>query len=328
MINSRFTQENSTRLNRVFVTCFNVTHAFGNSFKFWKARGISEFVIKYMEAAFDKEAGSGEFFFEFEEKVWEHKLIECFKSQGAGQVNTITFANNDGGDSASNALVRVLASQEKTNLKHSRGTCTPALRAKVQAKQALAKTRLSYKEFDEKTMAVMNQSMALQEETKAAVVKVEGLLEGSMETVNSVKDGMQSQAVKLESQSVKLDGIEHGVCNVIPDYQREIEQLKEALVKKTAACDTIEGKLGHKTRIINQQDSYIIKLEEGQRVDNEEKQAWMREKADLIAKNSFLQEQLNMSVLLKKMVEETQLTAKILSSTLEEERLIKRARGV
>ncbi len=109
---------------------------FAAMFRFPKSRGQGDFTIKYMEAAFDKQAGSGEFFLEFEEKVWEHKLIECFEAQGAGQVNTITFATNDGNESASNALVRVLASQEKTNLKFSYGTCTDPLRCKVQAKLA------------------------------------------------------------------------------------------------------------------------------------------------------------------------------------------------
>ena len=262
-----------------------------------------------MEAAFDKEAGSGEFFFEFDEKVWEHKLIENLKFHGACQVMTSTFANNDGNDSAADALLRVFNSQEKTNLKHSRGICPPALLAKVHAKQAAAKEQSSSKEFDEKTMAAIKQSMVLQEETKAAVVKVEGSLQ-------SVQDGMQSQVVKLE-------GIQQGVCNVIPDYQNENKSLKEALVKKTAACDTLEGKLGHKTRVINQQDTYIATLEEEKKVWG----LWARERADLLAKNAFLQEQLDMSVFLKKVLEETQHTAEVLASTLADERASKRQRG-
>ena len=113
-----------------------MTPEFAASFKFPKSNRLGEFNIKYMEAAFNKEAGSGEFFIEFEEKIWIHKLVECFQSQGAGQVMPLTFAHNDGGDSASNALMHVLNSQEKTNIKYTRGTCTPALLAKVQAKQA------------------------------------------------------------------------------------------------------------------------------------------------------------------------------------------------
>lgn len=99
------------------MSCFNVTPDFASTFKFWKSRGASEFEINYMEAAFDREAASGEFFIEFGEKVWEHKLIENFKFHGACQVMTSTFANNDGNESAAAALLRVLNTQEKTNLK-------------------------------------------------------------------------------------------------------------------------------------------------------------------------------------------------------------------
>ena len=82
-----------------------------------------------------------------------------------------TFANLDANESASDALIRVISTQDKTNIKYTRGTCPPALLAKVQAKQAAAKEQSSTKEFDEKTMAAIKQSMALQEETKAPVVK-------------------------------------------------------------------------------------------------------------------------------------------------------------
>lgn len=252
-----------------------------------------------MEAAFNKEAGSGEFYFEFEEKVWSHKLVECFQSQGAGQVMPSTFAHNDGGDSASNALFHVLASQEKTNIKYTRGTCPPALFAKVQAKKAAeAMVQSSSKEFDEKTMAAVRQSLALHEET-----------------VEIFKDGMQSHGVKLE-------GIEHGVCNVIPDYQKEIALLKSQLAHKTALCDRIEGQKGRLTYEINRQ-----KLEIGESVA--ERESLRNEKKTHLKTIQELQEQLDMCkgiAMLKQMMDETQHTTEILASTLEHEN--KRQRGV
>lgn len=263
-----------------------------------------------MEAAFDKEAGSGEFFFEFEEKVWEHKLIESFKFQGACQVMTSTFANNDGNESAANALLRVFNSQEKTNFKYTRGTCPATLLAKVQAKQAAAKQIFTTQEFDEKTRAALQQSVALHEEMRAAVVKVEGGLE-------SVKDGMQSQVVKL-------DGIQYGVCNVIPDYQREIEQLKHKLAHKTAMCDRIEGQKGRLTYEINKLKA---ELEES----TIEKESLRHEKQLQVKSIQTLQEQVDMCkgiAILKQMMEETQHTAEVLSSSLAEERESKRLRGV
>jgi hypothetical protein len=294
------------------VTCFNVSPDFASSFKFWKSRGASEFNIKYLEAAFDKEAGSGEFFFEFDEKVWEHKLIENLRFHGACQVMTSTFTNNDGNESASNALLRVFKSQEKTNIKHTRGTCPPALIAKIQAKKAAEalSQASSSKEFDEKTMAAMRQSLALQEETKAAVVKVEGGLE-------SVKDGIQSQVVKLE-------GIEHGVCNVIPDYQKEIALLKSQLTHKTALCDRIEGQKGRLTYEINRQKFEIAE-------SIAERESLRNEKKTHLKTIQDLQEQLDMCkgiAMLKQMMDETQHTTEILLSTLADERENKRQRGV
>ncbi len=293
------------------MTCFNVSPEFASSFKFWKSRGASEFSIKYLEAAFNKEAGSGEFFFEFDEKVWEHKLIENLKFHGACQVMTSTFANNDGNESASDALLRVFKSQEKTNIKHTRGTCTLALFAKVQAKKAAeAMVKSSSKEFDEKTLAAIRQSLALHEETKAAVVKVEGSLE-------IVKDGMQSQGLKIE-------GIEYGVCNVIPDYQKEIALLKSQLAHKTALCDRIEGQKGRLTYEINRQ-----KLEIAESIA--EKESLRNEKKSQLKIIQDLHEQLDMCkgiAMLKQMMDETQHTAEILASSLADERENKRQRGV
>jgi hypothetical protein len=277
-------------MSRYFVSCFNITPEFFNGFVFPKSKGGGVFGIKYMEAVFNKEAESGEIFIEFDEYVWEHKLIECFEVQGAGQVTTITFANNDGGDSASNALVRILLAQEKHG-GYSRGACPPALHAKAMAKRTEAKRKLqtvSQQEFDEKTAAAIRLSLG------------------------NIEQGVQSQAVKLED-------IEQGVCHVIPDYQNEIAKLKDALVKKTAACDTIEGKLAYKTRVINQQGKYIDRLDEDQKLLVQQNQA-------LVSENMRMKEQLELSQHLKQTLEKSQHLADILSSTLADERAAKRAR--
>ena len=285
-----FFQTNSVKVTRCFVACFNITPEFFHAFKFPKSKGGGVFGIKYMEAVFNKEAGSGEIFIEFDEYVWEHKLIECFESQGAGQVTTITFTHNDGGDSAGNALVRILLAQEKHG-GYSRGACPPALHAKAIAKRTEAKQKLqtvSQQEFDEKTAAAIRLSL------------------------DHIETGVQSQAVKLE-------GIEQGVCHVIPDYQNEIVKLKDALAKKTAACDTIEGKLAYKTRVINQQGRYIDKLDE-------EQQLLVQQNRGLVRENTIMKEQLELSQHLKQTLEKSQHLADILSATLAEERAAKRAR--
>ena len=293
------------KISSIFLSCFNVSPEFASAFKFKKSRGQGEFTVKYMLAAFDKEAWSGEFFIEFDECVYEHLLVECFKSQGAGQVTTITFPNNDKDESAANALVCIMTSQKKHGDGYTRGICNPTLYTKVHAKmeEAHRQELLGAKEFDEKTAAGIKLSL----ETQA--VKLE-----------SIEDGVQAHAVKLEAigdgvqaQTVDLVDIKQGVCNVIPDYQNEIKALKDALGKKTAACDTIEGRLAHKTRIINQQDAYIANLEK-------DKQAWSEAKADMQNKYSLLQEEFNMFRTLRQMID-------TLSSTLAEERAAKRPRA-
>ena len=279
--------------------CFNVTPDFASTFKFPKSNGKGEFSIKYMEAAFNKEAESGEFFIEFDEKIWEHKLIQSFQSQGAGQVTTTTFANNDGGESASNALLRIMTLQEK-HTPFSRGTCPPALLAKVQAKRAEAsrQQQASSQEFDEKTAAAIKQSLEAQEL--------------QLEKINT---GVQSQAGELVD-------IKHGVCNVIPDYQNEIKTLKDALVHKTKLCDRIEGQKGRLTMEINKLNWELSE-------SLEEKQLLRTDKLTLTKKVHELLEQQDMYksiALLKQMQEEAQHTTEILSSTLAEERAAKRAR--
>jgi hypothetical protein len=321
------------------VSCFNVNPEFARNFKFMKSRGGDEFKILYMEAAFNKETGSGEFFMEFADKVRENKLVGSFKSQGAGQVVPVTFPHNDGDSSAVDALVRILAQQDDTGYSYTRGVLPDTLKNKIEAKKKAAAQQalLSSREFDEKTAAALKASL------DGHTVKLE-LLEDGMHAIGdcmesqkvkleAMEGGMEFQKVKLEameggivSQKVDIVDIKQGVCNVIPDYQNEIRNLKEALVRKTAACDTIEGKLGHKTRVINQQDAYIVKLEEDQKLHFQEKQAWSSEKTSLLMKNSSLQEELNQIRALKLILEKVDHIAEILSSTLAEERAGKRPR--
>ena len=63
-----FFQANSVKMSRYFITCFNVSPDFATNFKFQKSKGQGEFGIKYMEAVFNKEAESGEFFMRL---VWD-----------------------------------------------------------------------------------------------------------------------------------------------------------------------------------------------------------------------------------------------------------------
>ena len=131
--------------------------------------------------------------------------------------------------------------------------------------------------------------------------------------------------------------IEQGV---ILDYQNEIAKLKDALAKKTAVYDTIEGKLVYKTRLANQQGKYIDRLDDELQLLKEQNRALVSEKDVLLSRNMRMKEQLELSQYLKQTLEKSQQTlekyqqtleksqhlADILSSTLADERAAKRAR--
>jgi len=198
---------------------------FASVFKFPKSKGGGFFTIKYLDAGFNKEAEMGEFFIEFFEKVKEHKLAQALERAGAGQVTITTFANNDGNESASNALLRVWTVQKQTGYSYRSGDCQEALLTKTQARFAESqKKQQETSEFDEKIKEAINRSLALQEDTNAKVAAVGG-------DVELIKDG---------------------VCAVIPDYQRKIEELERIVAHKTKECDRIEYAKAQKTRQVNE----------------------------------------------------------------------------
>jgi len=318
---------------RYFVCCFNVGPDSAASLRFRKNQG-GEFAVKYMAAAFNKEVQSGEFFLEFEDCVDGAKVIEGFHALGAGQVCIDTFGK-DGGESAANALLRIMTLQGQTGLQVSRGSCPKALQDKVEAKQkaAVQQALLSSREFDEKTAAALKASL------DGHTVKLE-LLEDGMHAIGdcmesqkvkleAMEGGMEFQKVKLEameggivSQKVDIVDIKQGVCNVIPDYQNEIRNLKEALAHKTKLCDRIEGQKGRLTMEINRLKWELTEKSEENESLNKEKQVMSKKIQDMHMQLDMCQS----IALLKQMQEETQRTAEILSSTLAEERAGKRPR--
>ena len=216
------------KLNRAYVSCFNVYPEFAATFFMPKSRNGGEFEIKFMHAAFNKEAGSGEFFIEFEDKVWDSNLLKAFENLGAGDVYVGTFKNNDGNDSAANALLRVWELAEKSGIEVTRGKCPDALMAKTRAKQAEAKNKKKESEFDEKTQAAIKASMES--------------MEGKIDHVD----------VKIDLVGGQLTNVENGMCKTIPYYQAELEKFKAALAHKTLECDRLEKKVADTTRLKNE----------------------------------------------------------------------------
>ena len=244
--------------------CFNATPDFASTFNLQKSNGGGAFCIKYMEAAFDKENGAGEFFFEFGEKIWENKLVESFQRQGATQVTTITFAHNDGDESASNALTHVLEAQEKTGFKYTRGTRPNALDDKIKRKREPAfQEKLLDQEFKDKLQAAIEFSS---KEVKGEILAVKEDVQAQTVKLESIEEGMQSHGVELVD-------IKQGVCNVIPDYQNEIRTLRQALEHKTKQCDVQEAKTAVQTGKVNQRDKEIAALHKREEVQLKREQS-------------------------------------------------------
>jgi len=300
-------------VKRFFVSCFDVTPDFASTFEYRKSDEKDVNPIICMEAAFNREAMCGEFFIEFKNAVKDTDLIECLQNQEAKGVNVFTFPNDDG-ETAADAIIRVLMLQRKTGLQVARGKRTEKLKKRVDAKQeeAAKQELLSPKEFDEKTAAALNLKLE----------DVNGNVKGVMDSVQSHGVELVSHGAKLDSQVVVMEDIKHGVCHVIPDYQEKITKLEGALDHKTKMCDRIEGQKGRLTMEINK-----LKWELSESL--EEKQQLREDKTSLTKKIHELLEQQDMYksiALLKQMQEETQHTAEILVSTLAEERAAKRPR--
>ena len=225
-------QAHSVKLNRCYVTCFNVAPSFAETFSLPKSKGAGEFQINFLSAAFHREGEFGEFFLDFDEKVWEHKVVERFEELGASQVSLVTFKNNDGHDSAAGGLNRVRHLGARTGYTVVRGTPSEALRAKAEGKwQAEQSAQQSRSELDEKTQAAIKESLSMVND--AVIVVKEEVIRGN------------------ETLQTKIGSVQQGVCETIPYYQAEIARLKASLQHQTLLADRAEKRLADTTRIKN-----------------------------------------------------------------------------
>lgn len=127
-----------------------------------------------------------------------------------------------------------------------------------------------------------------------------------------------------------------GVCPQ-PLQEALQKRMNEKLVKvqhvaRLNKFNAGEPKLEDKSTTIKAQTARIAALEIDNEVLKQEKEAWLREKADLLRQNEELKLQLGLTSYLKKMMETAQYnhnmmasTMESLASTLEQERAAKRA---
>ena len=111
--------------------------------------------------------------------------------------------------------------------------------------------------------------------------------------------------------------------------ETELHDLKHALDNKTQECKAVERKLERQIRVHDQQDAYIVKLEEDQRLHLDERFDRLRSLARLNQKNLALKEQLGVKDLLEWTQDSTRKIAVLLSSALNtEERAAKRTHRI
>ena len=239
------------------------------AFKYQK----SENPIKYMEVGFNPDQRSGDFFIEFGEQIHDNELELCFDAQRAKGINVLTFPN-DFGKAASDALLHVMALQNKYGAKITRGVFPSSLK-KVFEEQKAAQEKLAMeREVSLKTQAAEKISL---EEFNSKMEKVHDEVQvlghfqkGIKEDMQSIGNDVQSYGVKMEAG---LEDVKQRVCSVMPELHERIKQLEKEVEYHKTQRDCQEGKTARQTARVNQKDKEIaavlkreealIKREEG-----------------------------------------------------------------
>ena len=255
------------KAKRFFVSCFDVTPDFATAFRYQK----SENPIKYMEAGFEPDKRSGDFFIEFEEQIHDNELELCFEAQRAKGINVLTFPN-DGGKAASDALLHVMSLQNKHGLKISRGVFPSSLKKMFDEQKAaqdkllmeqevnlktLAAEKMSLEEFKNDMANVKEEVHGIGEFQKAKLEDISRVQVKLEDSVQSIENGVQSIENGVQSQKDNIEDIKQKVCDVIAELQKQVKDLKEAVEYKKKLCDVQEFKTASQTRVVNQQKEAI-----------------------------------------------------------------------
>ncbi len=228
-------QADDTKSSRFYITGFNIDVDFVKNIVISKANSAGKFNINYMYAAVNKEAYAGEIFIEIDGTIRVRTLMAQLEEMGACQVSVLTFKNNDGNESASNALLRVWTAAEKTGHEYTCGIPSKDLWGKAKTKQDAEKQQ---KTDNEKNEAKLNEG-------------VRQSLAAMGEKVANVGGKVEHMDKKVDTMEVKIESVQQGVCTIIPDYQKLLKDTMEKLAHKTKEVDRIEYRMGLMTREIN-----------------------------------------------------------------------------
>jgi hypothetical protein len=244
-----------------------------SAFSFQKIRAYGDVPVLFSHYALNENTGTVEGFMEFQEPVWSHHIQAQWEQLGAASVTVLTFQHNDGNQSAASALNRVtkLACSPGFRLVQS-GCCNPKLLAKANELAEKDQAKLTAPEFDEKTQAVIKQSLAVAERISESMVtkkELQDFGESSQKSseellchVDEIKekiakdyeDHFRSQTVTISSQS-----------EMISKQSVTISKLQSALEAKGKDMDVLTKKNHSQSVIIarlnTERDSALKKLQ-------------------------------------------------------------------
>ena len=227
-----------------------------------KARENGEMPTVFTQYALNESTGTAEGFMEFQEQVWSHQIQSQWEQLGAASVTVLTFQNNDGNHSAASALNRVTKLASSPGFKLiTTGSCNPKLQAK--AKELAEKEHVKLNtttEFDEKTQAVIKQSLAVAERISESMVtkkELQDLGESSQRSSDELKcrvveinekitqdyeDAIKSQSSIISKQSVTISKLQSALEAKGKDMEAKQKEI-DSLAKKNHSQSVVIAKL-------------------------------------------------------------------------------------
>jgi len=232
------------------------------AFSLQKARGAGDVPVVFTQYALNESTGTAEGFMDFQEQVWSHQIQTQWEQLGAASVTVLTFQHNDGNHSAASALNRVTKLASSPGFKLiTTGSCNPKLQAK--AKELAEKEHVKLNtttEFDEKTQAVIKQSLAVAERISESMVtkkELQDLGESSQRSSDELKcrvveinekitqdyeDAIKSQSAIISKQSVTISKLQSALEAKGKDMEAKQKEI-DSLAKKNHSQSVIIAKL-------------------------------------------------------------------------------------
>ena len=227
-----------------------------------KTRENGEMPTMFTQYALNETTGTAEGFMDFQEQVWSHQIQTQWEQLGAASVTVLTFQHNDGNHSAASALNRVTKLASSPGFKLiTTGSCNPKLQAK--AKELAEKEHVKLNtttEFDEKTQAVIKQSLAVAERISESMVtkkELQDLGESSQRSSDELKcrvveinekitqdyeDAIKSQSAIISKQSVTISKLQSALEAKGKDMEAKQKEI-DSLTKKNHSQSVIIAKL-------------------------------------------------------------------------------------